>query len=264
MDAQKILDQLMGTGKSYLDKSGYAGQGKGLATGGLAGTALGYMLGSKSGRKLGKKAAGYGGLALIAGLAYKAWQSHSANAAGGGQAAPGAGQQGAAQQPGSFGRGVGEMAGGAPWGGSRPAEDIDLIEPPRESPFNPAAAPGGAESRAEVLLVAMISAAKADGHIDAEEQRRIFGRLDELALENDEKAFVMDQLRAPLDVDRVVRLARGPEEALEVYAASLLAMSPDHPAERAYLDMLAARLGIDKALAADLEQRASMALVEVR
>ena len=51
-----------------------------------------------------------------------------------------------------------------------------------------------------------------------------------------------------------MRLAKTPAIATQLYAASLLAMNPDTPAERAYLDLLAARLGLDKALTAEIER----------
>ncbi|MBY0612318.1 MAG: cobalamin-dependent protein, partial [Beijerinckiaceae bacterium] len=40
------------------------------------------------------------------------------------------------------------------------------------------------------------------------------------ALEADDKAFLMDALRAPLDVEAVARLARTPEEAAELAVAN--------------------------------------------
>jgi uncharacterized membrane protein YebE (DUF533 family) len=105
----------------------------------------------------------------------------------------------------------------------------------------------------------MIAASKADGHIDAAEQQRIFGHLDDFGLDPEAKAFVMDEIRAPLDVERIVRMAETPAMAAELYAASLLAMDPDTPAERAYLDLLAARLGLEKGLVAEIEKAAEAA-----
>lgn len=39
--------------------------------------------------------------------------------------------------------------------------------------------------------------------------------IDDLALSNDEKAFLMDQLRRPLDIDSLVNLAQDKEQAVE-------------------------------------------------
>jgi uncharacterized membrane protein YebE (DUF533 family) len=43
--------------------------------------------------------------------------------------------------------------------------------------------------------------------------------------------------------------------AAEVYAASLIAINPDTPAEKAYLAMLAARLNLDPGLVREIELR---------
>ena len=122
----------------------------------------------------------------------------------------------------------------------------------RGTPFQPAS-PADEQAVSRALLTAMIAAAKADGHIDAAEQARIFGEMDRHALEADDKAFLMDALRAPLDVEAVARLARTPEEAAEIYAASLMAIDVDTPQERAYLDHLARRLGLDPGLVRHLD-----------
>lgn len=230
-DAKSLLDQLMGaTGGGVAKGRGQGGssdllnqgkdflssQGGGLALGGLAG----LMLGTKTGRKIGGKAATYGGLALVAGLAYKAYQGYQAN------------QQGIPNpthaQP-------------------------DALEAPRDTPFDPAQAPGGENAFAVTLLTAMISAAKADGHIDADEQKMIFEKVGEAELDAESKAFLMDELRSPLDLDKVVAGATSPETAAEIYAASRLAIDPNHAAEKAYLQMLAARLNLDPALVNEIE-----------
>ena len=116
-----------------------------------------------------------------------------------------------------------------------------------------------ADQRARLLVTAMISAAKADGYIDPAEQKRIFDRLDTVSLDAESKAYVMDQLRAPLDLDGIVKAASSPEVATEVYAASLLAIDPDHPAEKAYLQMLAARLGLADELVQEIHRTAEAA-----
>ena len=47
-----------------------------------------------------------------------------------------------------------------------------------------------------------------------------------------------------------------PELAVEIYAASVLAIDPDDPAEQAYLAMLASRLKLDPGLKAAVEAEA--------
>ena len=101
-------------------------------------------------------------------------------------------------------------------------------------------------------------AERADGareqrETDREEQDRIFAKIDEAGLDSEAKAFLMDELRSPLDLDKIVASASCPETAAEIYAASRLAIDPDHPAERAYLQMLAARLGLEAGLVDEIE-----------
>jgi hypothetical protein len=51
----------------------------------------------------------------------------------------------------------------------------------------------------------MIAAAKADGRVEAAEQASIFAEMDKLDLSAEDKAFVVGQLRGPLDVDAVAK-----------------------------------------------------------
>jgi len=224
VDFTNLLDQFVG-GKQASGGAGGGGGRSGLAGGSLGGIAggtlagglAGLLMGSKGGRKVAKSAVTYGGVALLGGLAYKAWRDWQS-----GKAA-----------------------------GQAPPTSADAIEPPpADGRFRPPAEAPAADTQAlsQTLLRAMIAAAKADGHIDQDEQRRIFGEVDRLDLGAEEKAFVIEELSRPLDVQAVVAGATCPERAAEIYAASLLAVDPDTPAERAYLSLLAERLGLEPAL----------------
>ncbi|MDB5558192.1 MAG: hypothetical protein JWQ36_1126 [Enterovirga sp.] len=228
-----------GSGGSPLDS--IARQLGGGGSGALAGGLASVLLGSRKGPKLGGSAAKLGGLALVGSLAYRAyqdWQAGQASRGGGTSAGFGGGGAGFMPQP-------GQSPWGQPGGAFAPA--------PSGTPFNPAREEEQ-QDLSRALLRAMITAAKADGHIDAAEQANIFGAMDKLDLDADDKAFVVDELRAPLDVDAVARGARNPEEAAEIYAASLLAIDVDNAAERSYLAALAARLRLDDALVQHLHR----------
>lgn len=194
-------------------------------TGGIAG----LLLGSKKGRKLAGNALTYGGLAVAGALAYRAYQNYQA----GKQATPAA----AAQTP--------------------------LLPPPADTQFNPVQETDQ-QSLGRNLLRAMVAAAKSDGHIDAAEQANIFAQMDKLNVGAEDKIFVMDQLRKPLDVDAVASAARTPEEAAEIYTVSLLAIDVDNPLERAYLALLAARLGLADKLVAHLHATVEGAMAPVK
>jgi len=93
------------------------------------------------------------------------------------------------------------------------------------------------------LIRSMIAAANADGTIDSEERAGILQRAMEAGLDSATQQFLMGELRAPASMDEIVAATR-PELRLETYAASLIAISIDSDAERAYLDRLAAALGL--------------------
>jgi uncharacterized membrane protein YebE (DUF533 family) len=65
---------------------------------------------------------------------------------------------------------------------------------------------------------------------------------------------LLQELSRPVDMDSLVRAAKTPEMASEVYAASLMAIDVSNQAESAYLQMLASRLGLDPALVAELQR----------
>lgn len=234
-DPQKLLEQFLGGGPQRPGQPGSGGQGglspdmlKGLAGGAAAGGLVSILLGSKGGKKLAGSALKMGGAAIVGGLAYRAWQNW--------QASKGA-QSTVAVEP-----------------------MKDITPPPPDTPFLPA--PGAERNELSLaLLRAMIAAAKADGHIDAAERKAIFGKLDELVLDTEAKAFVMDELRKPLDIDAIVALGNTPERAVELYAASVLAIDPDDPAEQAYLAMLASRLKLDPGLKSSVETEARKVLI---
>lgn len=220
-DAQLLLDQIMGSGPTGRQSDQGTGRGTSgggqLLTGAIAGGVLGMLAGNKRARKIATNTAGtalkLGGLAAVAAVGYTAWQRHRGGAGG--------------------------------------ADALRL--PPAESGFAPPRAPRGPDQLARGIMVAMIQGAKADGHIDAEEHLRIFQHIEALSLDAEAKAFVMDELAAPLDPGRVAAFATSPEVATELYAAALLAMVPDLPEERLFLTQLQTALGIEAALAAHVE-----------
>lgn len=124
----------------------------------------------------------------------------------------------------------------------------------------PPSAEAEQEELGKSLVRAMIAAAKADGQIDATEKEAIFRKLETMPLSADEKAFVFDELASPLDINAVAARADTPEHAAEIYAASLVAMVADTPAERAYLEALAAKLRLAPGLVAEIHKAAGQEL----
>jgi uncharacterized membrane protein YebE (DUF533 family) len=225
-DATKLLDQMMGTAERYAGKENVDKVRKTIAENPDMAKAAGVtlaaiLLGSKGGRQATGGAMKLGGLAVVGGLAYQAWQNWQRKQGGDAQ--------------------LGDT-------GTQPPE---LTAPPADSPF---ATHVSANDRAKASLVAMIASAKADGHIDSAEQQRIKGRMNDLVDDPEAKTFLLDEMMAPNDMERVAALATTPERAMEIYTASCIAIALDHPEERAWLDRLAKRLGLDPALTEEIER----------
>ena len=190
-----------------------------LGKGAIAGGLLGVLL-TQGGRRLLGAGLRVGGMAAIGGLAYKAYEDWKA------------GKDASAE--------VGPIGLPSPQGTEFLPDD-----------------PDAADDLATRILQAMIAAAKADGHVTPDERARIDGQLANLGLEDEAAALIAAELDAPLDVGRVAALARNEREAAEIYAASLLVVDEEAPAEKGYLAMLAARLGLDPALVAHLHAKAA-------
>jgi len=240
VDVNSILKNVMGSAGAGIDKAVQGARSGGMPNGLLGGAAAGglaaLLLSNKKARKMGGKALAYGGMAAIGGLAYKAWRDHKdAQMAG-----P------AAQQ------GHGSAAAASP---SPLPSPTQIPAPPAGSIFDLAeqqSAASGEDMRL-ALVRAMISAAKADGHIDGAERTRIEAQIAALQIGREEQRFLIDQLNAPSDPIAIARLSGGLEQAAEIYAASALAVDIDTPEERRYLDRLADALHLPDDLRRRLE-----------
>ena len=104
----------------------------------------------------------------------------------------------------------------------------------------------------------MIAAARADGQLDPAERRALFTRVSELGLPEAERAELFAALERPVDLPTLVAAATTQERATEIYAASLLAIDVDTPAERGYLAMLAGALGLPNGLVAQIHREAGL------
>jgi uncharacterized membrane protein YebE (DUF533 family) len=110
-----------------------------------------------------------------------------------------------------------------------------------------------ADQRSLALLRAMISAAKADGHLDDTERANIHQAITSLGLEAATVAALEREIDGPLDPAQIARGADSPEAAAEIYLASRVVIDPDTWQERAYLKELAQQLGLEQGLVDQLE-----------
>lgn len=101
------------------------------------------------------------------------------------------------------------------------------------------------QSVADLIVKAMINAAKADGKIDEDELQKVVGELQGDGITQAEREFVLGEVRKPMCTADIVRAVPNRQVGAQVYAASLLAIEVDTPAEKNYLQQLARDLGLD-------------------
>jgi uncharacterized membrane protein YebE (DUF533 family) len=111
-----------------------------------------------------------------------------------------------------------------------------------------------APETAELCLRGMIEAIKSDGHVSQDEIEKLTGKLAEGGITDDEKRFVQAEMAKPQDLAGLVKAIPNPEVGIQVYAAALMAISVDTPAEKAFLKDLADGIGIAPDAVARLHQ----------
>ena len=223
-DPKQLLDQFLGsqvpgTRSTVGEKAGDAVQlarDNPLATGAIAAV----LLGTGPGRALTGSALKLGGLAVVAGLGYQAYKNY--------------------------------QAGRAPQESGAPRLDAEVVPQAAQSGFD-TTVENVDDDFALALIRAMISAARADGHIDDDEREHIAGRLAVSGLAEDAQAFITRELNQPMPLEDIIAAARSEEQKVEIYTASRLAIEPNSRAERGYLEMLAGRLGLADALVEHIE-----------
>ncbi|MCX7323265.1 MAG: DUF533 domain-containing protein [Hyphomicrobiales bacterium] len=216
---QQLEGRLAGTQAGDLLQKAreFAGQNQMLTGAGLGGLAA-LVLGSKTGRSVVGSAAALGGLALIGGLAYKAFQNHQA---------------------------------GAPVMG-------DATTPALAAPAGSGFEPEAASNETAVLLIrAMIAGAASDGQVDAHERQSIIGGLTEAGFDPAGNAWLEGELANPASVEDLAAGAATPELAAQVYTAARLAIEPDTQDEVDFLANLGAALGLDPNLVSQIDEAAA-------
>lgn len=193
-----------------------------LAAGAVLGGLGALIFGTSAGRSIAGSAVKVGGLALVGGLAYKAYQNYQA---------------------------------GKPLLG---AEQRALLPAPAGSGFEPEAA---SDANALIFIRAMIAASASDGHIDDSERGAILGGLREAGFDPEANAWLANEMANPASVDELVEGAESPELAAQIYTAARIAINPDKPAEKDFLAGLAGSLGLDAELVANIDAAASAAKV---
>ena len=231
-------DQLLQKAKDF------ATQHPGLTQTALVGLAGLLFRGRKKGKLTGNLVK-LGGLAVIGGMAYKAYQNQ--------QSAKGtAGGAGATAVPTLDG--VQAAAAGAP--APQPDEAVaqSVLSVPETSRFHPVSQ---TEDDALLFLRTMVAAAAADGHIDDAERSRIIKGLTEAGIDPDDTRWLDTEMASPADVEELAANVNDPEKAAQVYSAARIAIDPDTIQEREFLNQLAEALDLETAVRSQIDDAAS-------
>jgi len=240
MDTKSLLDDILKTGKEYAEKGQTFAEEKlqmpaegaerdakidGLKKGAMAAGVLALLLGTKGGRKLSGSALKLGSLAAIGGMGYTAYQKWVAE-----KSATEKQYKDMAEDIGKSNANDGTLV------------NFDKLDE-KES-----------ENRSQVLLKAMIAAAKADGHVNSKEVIAIEEQITKLGLGDDTASLIQEEIAKPLDVKEVAALANGDQAmAAEIYLVSAVISNRENSMERDYLESLAEELGLPDALVAELQ-----------
>jgi uncharacterized membrane protein YebE (DUF533 family) len=192
-----------------------------LASGAVIGALGGLLFGTSAGRSVATSAAKLGGLALIGGLAYKAYQNYAA-------------------------------------GKPLVAMDKAVLPAPAGSGFEAEAA---TDETAIVFIRAMIAASAADGHIDDKERSVILGGLKAAGFDPEANTWLENEMTNPASIEDLVASASSSEVASQIYTAARLAINPDTRAEKDFLAGLAGSLDLDAELVANIDAAALSAKV---
>ncbi len=247
-------------GDALARATAYARAHPGLAEAALASVA-GLLVSSRRARGVAMNAAAVGGLALIGGLAYSAFQNSRSgrplmdpNAARALDAFPNADDPAPAAVTG------GSAGGERPAGAASPGIASASTQPlPDGTEVSRADAPRVEISDDDALRLvrAMVAAASADGIVDQGERSRIISGLQQAGLDPDATRFLETELASPADVEELAAGLTDPDKSAQVYTAARLAIDPDTLQEREFLRRLKEALDLDDELIAHIDAAAA-------
>lgn len=237
MDAKALLEEFLQTGREMAAKGQAVIEKKldieepgekrdatisGLKTGAIAAGVMALLVGTKSGRKLTGSALKLGSLAAVGGIAWQAYQNWSAT------------------------------------GALDASNNDNALEVLPVNKLDEAAA----NERSLTLLKAMIAAAKADGHIDADEMADINQKMSDFGLAGDVAGFIQAEIATPTTPAQFAELAGNLEVAIEIYLISSMLINKDNAVEKVYLDELVGALKLPTELLVELDKAKEEAIVQ--
>ncbi len=216
--------------------------------GGLLGaTAVGGVLGAlfggkKSAKKMAKNAVLVGGTAAAGALAWKFYQKWAEGKNG--------------QNVGTAYQG-GQTSSVGQFGDAPPVQATQATQSASQQAARTTPSMGIEDTTALLLLEAMVFAARADGHIDAEEQAYIQNAVESLFPDKEMATVLQELLTKPIDPHSLANKVQNAEEAADLYRLSCAAINVDSFMERSYLDGLAKALQLSEGQKSTLENEAA-------
>lgn len=221
------------------------GFASGLGSGAVAGGLMALLVSNKKARKFAGTAAKYGGAAVLGGMAFKAydgWRKNKNAVASSTQNTYNAHRNDLSvnHHPAVLQAHSESL--------SKPNENLTEQNFVSDQVFT---------IEFQLLLVkAMIAAAKADGHIDDVEQQRILKAVSSMDLSAQDKGRVFELMNNPINMDEFANPSLSVEQKSEIYLASCLAITPDHPSEQVHLTNLQRVLNLPEGLPKALQEQA--------
>lgn len=228
-DPRAVLEQLLSTGKEYVEKGQAMAEEKldipdggeereqmlsGLKKGAIASAVLLGLLGTSGGRKLTTTAIKVGGLAALGTAAYKGYQN---------------------------------------W-----QKTGDVMNSDSQSMAVHELSDNEAEGRGLLLIEAIVAAANADGRVDSQEQTAIKHQILEMHLPGEMAMVLENIIDSPLTAAELAQKVTNQAAAAEVYVASRLLIGTDAKgSEKQFLESLVAALSMAPELLQSLETQIS-------
>jgi uncharacterized membrane protein YebE (DUF533 family) len=110
------------------------------------------------------------------------------------------------------------------------------------APPVPSATPGASDSVR--LIQAMIGAAYADGHMDDDERSKIISKVEESGISDEERQWLNNEMDNPRSIAELTAGVNDHRMKTMIYGLSYAAIIEDSSEETAYLNNLAAALGL--------------------
>lgn len=223
--------------------------------GAIAAGALAILLGTRSGRKFTGSAIKIGSLAAVGGIAWKTLQKWADEQAKNSSSTK---TKTATDQPVAIEKKSVETTIEAKIETEVEAEvEVQAktetkVKPPKKLSIDKLEGKE-AEERSQILVKAMIAAAKCDGRMSEDETNSVNQQIKKLGLGESIESVLKAGMVTPLSAKSVARMADDTEVAAEIYVVSMLVTNIESDQEKKYMSSLADALELPETVIQELE-----------